>query len=246
MPSYKIYVIKKKPDFKNLFSSNWLDHVKPLRGDLEATSQKIESLKENYETIEIINNEKLADEAYTLKYRFNMQLPGETMVWIPEDLKIIYRDNFLYISRGQGNIRFLIEKYLSANLDILPKDFKKKGLINIWKNLEKQSNEIGFNVKLHRLILHKVFLEGDFLNEMNLSTNNIQNIGYFKQLIQDSEEIRAITFKIRWNALSSENEILKDITSRLDSSGNLLVYGNHLKESINRLLLTLSRCFSNR
>ena len=85
-----------------------------------------------------------------------------------------------------------------------------------------------------------MYLEGDFIRELNLSTNDIQNLGYFNQLTKDSEQIRVITFRIRWNLTDSAGNRMKDLTARLDSSGNLLIYGNHTKESINKLLTILS------
>ncbi len=240
MPSYKIYGIKQKFDLKSLFSSMWLDDVKSVRGDLESVNQKIDRLKKNIKTPNILVNENLADNAYTLRYQYNMQLPGETKVWVPEDINLIQKDILLYIARGQGEIRYLIEKYLNSNIDILPKDFKPKKLIKTWNNLKSQCLEEGYGIKLHRLILYKVYLEGDLIKELNLSTNDVQNIGYFNQLIQDSEQIKVITFRIRWNIADSEGNRMKDLTARLDSSGNLLIYGNHSKESVNRLLIILS------
>lgn len=240
MPSYKIYRISESFDLKNLFSSMWLRDVKPLRGDLESVNQRIDGLKKNIKSPNILANENLADNAYTIKYQYNMQLPGETKVWVPEDINLIQKDILLYISRGQGEIRYLVEKYLNINIDILPKDFKPKKLIKIWNNIRKQCLKEGYDIKLHRLILYKVYLEGDFIKELNLSTNDVQNLGYFNQLIQDSEQIRVITFRIRWNIADSEGNRMKDLTARLDSSGNLLIYGNHSKESINKLLIILS------
>ncbi len=240
MPSYKIYKLNENIDLKSLFPSMWLKNVKPIRGDLEPVNQKIEELRKNIKSPNILVNENLAENAYTIKYQYNMQLPGETRIWVPEDINLIQKDILLYISRGQGKIRYLIEKYLNSNIDFLPTDFKPKKLIKIWNNLRNYCQEKGYNIILHRLILFKVYLEGDFIKELNLSTNNVENLGYFKQLIQNSEQIKVITFRIKWNITDSEGKWFTDLTARLDSSGNLLIYGNHSKESINKLLIILS------
>ncbi len=240
MPSYKIYRINEIIDLKSLFSSIWLKEVKPVRGDLESVNQKIDGLKKNIKSANITTNKNLADNAYTIKYQYNMQLPGETQAWVPEDINLIQKDILLYVSRGQGEIRYLVEKYLKSNVDFLPKDFKPKKLVKIWKNLKNHCLKEGYDINLHRLILYKVYLEGDLVKELNLSTNDVQNLSFFNQLIQDSEQIKVITFRIRWNITDSEGNRMKDLTARLDSSGNLLIYGNHLKESINKLLIILS------
>ena len=240
MPSYKIYRISESFDLKSLFSSKWLEDIKPIRGELEAVNQKIDGLKKNLKSTTMVTNKNLADNAYTIKYQYNMQLPGKTQVWVPEDINLIQKDILLYISRGQGGIRYLAEKHLNNNIDIIPKDFKPKKLIKIWKNLRNHCLKEGYDIKLHRMILYKVYLEGELIKELNLSTDDLHNLGYFNQLIQDSEHIRVITFRIRWNIADSEGNRMKDLTARLDSSGNLLIYGNHSKESINKLLIILS------
>ncbi|MHA1233343.1 MAG: hypothetical protein ACTSPQ_22190 [Candidatus Helarchaeota archaeon] len=199
MPSFKIYKISTKILLDNLFTPNWMENIKPLRGDLEVINQKIHNLKKYIKVSNIFKNEKLVKNAFTISYQYQMQFSGNIQVWIPENINLIQQGTLLYISRGQGNIRYLIEKFLENNINILPKDFKPKVLMKIWNNLKNYCQEEGYNIKLHRIILNKVYLNGDFIRELNLSTNNLQDLGYFKNLVQNSEQVRVITFKIRWN-----------------------------------------------
>ncbi len=244
MTSYKIYKIVEKASINTLFSSSWLENIKPIRGDLEVISQKINNLRKRVKSAEILINDVLATNAYKIKYQYNMQLPGGADVWIPEDVVLIKKEQLLFISNGKGHIRFLIEKHLGNNIDIVPKDFKTKKLIKIWTNLKKSCSENGHMIKIHRIIMNKVYLEGDLIKEMNISTNNVENLGYFKTLIQNCEQIKVLTLKIRWNISDTDGNKLKDLTVRLDSSGGMLLYGNHSKISVNNLLEILSKSFN--
>lgn len=244
MTSYKLYKIVEKTSINTLFSSSWLDDVKPIRGDLEVTSQKINNLRERVRSTEILANDIFATNAFKIKYQYNMQLPGGTDVWIPEDVDLIKKEQLLFISNGKGRIRFLMEKHLGNNINILPKNFKPKKLFKIWTNLKKLCSENGYVIKLHRMILNKAYLEGDLIKEMNISTNNVEDLGYFKTLIQSCEQIKVFTFKIRWNITDTDGNKLKDLTIRLDSSGGMLLYGNHPKISVDNLLELLYKSFN--
>ncbi|MFX1257265.1 MAG: hypothetical protein ACFFAN_05375 [Promethearchaeota archaeon] len=242
MPSYKIYLIKKKLDIEDIFSSQWLDKISINRGDLERTSQKINSIKENVKAPTLLKNKNLADIAFTIDYEYNMTLPGNIKVWVPEKLNMIQKESYLFITRGEGKFRFLIEKYLSNNFEFLSVDLSSKKLLKIWNKLKKVVREEGHSVILHRIIIGKAYIDADLIKELNITTKNVEEVGFFKELTQNSGYIKVITLRIRWNLFDEEGNRPKNLTARLDSAGNLLIYGTHSKNIIDHFLkfLTIS------
>lgn len=242
MPSYKIYQINKIIDLKNQFSTGWINKVKPIKGDIEVLNQKINNTKKVIKDETIKNNEKLAKNAYTIDYMYNYQVDKAQKVWISDFINIISTNSYLFVSKGKSRLRLLIQTHLESKISLLDVNFNPKKLRQLWNKIKKLLNIDNHDVSIHRLILEKSFIDADNLKEINISANNVENLGIFSSLLKNSERIRVITIKIKWNP---EEEVrLKNMVIRINSSGSFLIYGDHPKQSIDKFFEYFTKSLS--
>ena len=241
MTSYKIFKIETEKKLNNIFSQNWLENVEAKRGDIETVSQKLNLIRTQVRSPKFLENTDLASNAFTLNYQFNMELPGNNKLWVPQEIYMLQTAQYLFISKGAGDMRFVVQKYLDKESKILAVDFFPKRLISVYNRLKKSGTQSGHNIFLHRIILHRTYINGDFIKELNLSTKNVDELSNFNEMLNNTEKIYVITFKIKWNLLHKDGTKIKDLTARIDSSGNLLIYGNHSNKIIDRFLELLTK-----
>ncbi len=240
MTSYKIFKLEIQKKISEIFSQNWLENVEAKIGDIETVNQKIDLIRNQVKSPILVKNSDLASNAYTLSYQFNMELPGNNKIWVPQEMYILQSINHVFMSKGAGDIRFAAQKYLDKEARIYAVDFFPKKLITVYNRIKKNGNQKGYDIILHRIILHKTYLNGDFIREVNISTKNVDEIGNFSKILSNTEKIYVITFKIKWNLIHEDGSKIKDLTARIDSSGNLLIYGNHSSDIIDKFLVLLT------
>jgi len=233
MPSFKLYKLNKNIDIIELFHRTWIDDVRINDGDLEVINQKIDTTRQEIRNLRIARNSELSELAYTFQYEFDFKATKENHFWLPDNLNILQSHPYLLVSKGKSQLRFLIKQHLRNNYELLPIEFKNKSLLAVWRRLKKSFFEKNHNIQLHRIILERVYIESDFIKELNISTGNIEELGLYTDLMKNSERIKVITFKILWDGFK---ENYKNMTVRIDYSGNILIYGDHSKETINEFL----------
>ena len=236
MTSYKIFKIEEEKKINNIFSQNWFENVKAGSGDIETVNQKLNLIRTQVRSPKIVRKAELASNGFTLNYQFNMELPGNNKIWVPQEIYMLQASKHLFISRGAGDMRFAVQKYLDNTIRIFTKDFSPKRLITVYNKLKRNGKLSGYDIFLHRIILRRTYLNGNFIKELNLSTAYVDEMSNFNELINNSEKIYVITFKIKWNLVDENGKKFKDLTARIDTTGNLLIYGVHSNKLIDRFL----------
>ena len=174
---------------------------------------------------------------FILNYSFNLRLPGEQQIWIPQET-FLYRgtSNVILISKSQGNIRYLIEKHIQKKIKFQPYTFTSKQLLSFWNSFKNYIDKEGHSSLLQRFILENTYLESSLVKELNIKAKDAEDIGLFNDLIKSAKKIKAITFQIKWNLSDEDGRIVKPMTVRMGIAGSVLIYGNHPDQLIQLLI----------
>ena len=115
----------------------------------------------------------------------------------------------------------MISKALRERVAILL--YSDKELVKIFNKLQRSTKELNLNLSMHRLILEKINIDADFINELNISSKDVTQLNIYKEIISNSRRIKAMTIRLKG--------FQKLMTVRL-STNKILIYGQHSKEDI--------------
>ena len=225
MTSYQIYKFSKEIKFQEELSKDFLKDFTPRKEEGEMLMSKINRVKKN---LRQANLNKKDEKKFIISYEFNMHLPDDQSIWVPEKVSLYTGDaSILLASKGAGDITFVLEKYLQHKYEFFPVNFKSKKLLSFWRQIQKAFSRAGHQITLKRIILTKTFLNSSLIDELNFKSKNVEDTDGFNELVKNAREIRAITFQIDWSYKDKNNKKYNHMTCRLGNSGNLLLYGTH-------------------
>ncbi len=228
MPSYKLYRIKPDFNIKTYISNNWIEDAVLPKGLSENIKRKFNQIKKNIQKSSVSQDDSLKL-GYKAKLNCEHKLVfGSQEIWIPKSIEIIKNEDLLLIQKLSSNINMVIERSLDIN--IVPISFPEKDLLGLWRKLKKSVENDGKHISLHRLIIEKTFLESDEINELNISTSDVSQLGYFKDLTSNAKKIKVITIRIKGLAESK-----KVFTVRI-ARNQMQIYGTHPTSTIIKFL----------
>lgn len=237
MTSYQIYRVDKLVNIEQELKGDFISHFQLSENESELAKEKIINLKKVLKNPELKRAEEEGSNRYSLVYNYNVRLPGEQYIWIPQEI-LLYRglSNTILISKSQGNIRYLIEKHIQKKVKFQPYTFTSKQLLSFWNSLKKYFANEGHTSLLQRFILENTYLESSLLKELNIKAKDAEDIGLFSDLIKSAKKIKAITFQIKWNLSDKDGKKVKPMTVRIGIAGSVLIYGNHPDQLIQILI----------
>lgn len=237
MASYQIYKVNKTVNIEQELKGDFISGFQFGEDESELAKEKIMNLKQVLKNPELKKVDQEESIRYSLMYNYNLRLPGEQYVWIPQEL-LIYKglSNTILISKSQGNIRYLIEKYFQRKINFQSFVFNPKQLLSLWNSLKKYFANKGHQSLLQRFILENTYLESSLLKELNIKAKDAEDIGLFSDLIKNAKKIKAITFQIKWNLSDKDGKKVKPMTVRVGIGGSVLIYGNHPDQLIQILI----------
>lgn len=237
MTSYQIYRINKSVNIDQELKGDFISRFQLSENESELAKEKIANLKKVLRNPELKRSDVQGINKYSLNYNYNIRLPGEQYVWIPQEISLYGGlSNTILISKSQDNIRYLIEKYFQSKIQFRSFAFSPKQLISFWSSLKKYITNKGHTTLLQRFILENTYLESSLLKELNIKTKDAEDIGLFNDLVKNAKKIKAITFQIKWNLTDDEGKKLKPMTVRIGIGGSVLIYGNHPDQLIQILI----------
>jgi len=228
MASYQIYKVDKLVNIDQELKGDFISRFQLSENESELAKEKITNLKKVLRNPELKRSKVEGINKYNLNYNYNIRLPGEQYVWIPQEISL-YRglSNTILISKSQGNIRYLIEKYFQRKARFQSFAFSPKQLISFWNSLKKYIANNGHKSLLQRFILENTYLESSLIKELNIKTKDAEDIGLFNDLVKNAKKVKAITFQIKWNLTDEDGKKVKPMTVRIGIGGSVLIYGNH-------------------
>ncbi len=234
MPAYQLYEINSNYKITNLINTKFSKENIIRSSDPETTKIFVESHLDNYRNISF----KPTNLANSLKilYKEFLQFSDQQSIWLSYEKSIIRHENLLLIEKANKKLERLIGLYLRDEGGAKSIIFDKKKLWSIWKNLRKQEEKFNIYLKLHRLILKNGFLGADKYSELNVHSNNLEEMGILNEMVKYSEKIKTLTIKIRGFKDDDKN---KWVTFRIDTSGSVLLYGKHENEILVKFLQLL-------
>ena len=237
MTSYQIYVVDKLINFEQELKGDFISNIESSEKESELAKEKITNLKNVLKSPKLSKSNDEESNKYNLIYDYNLRLPGEQHVWIPQEI-FLYKgtSNVILISKSQGNIRYLIEKYFQKKFRFQPYTFTSKQLLTFWNSVKKYFNREGHSSVLQRVILANTFLESSLVKELNIKAKDVEDVGLFNDLIKNAKKIRAITLQIKWNLSDEDGRRVKPMTVRIGIAGSVLIYGNHPSQRIQLLI----------
>ncbi len=217
MASYQLFKINENFNLKKLQEEDIIKTAKVNKDDPQTMKTLLDSLKKSYRNLYF---EPLKyDFAIKMSMDEHLQFQDKQTLWIKREKNIIKHNQLLLVGKADRKIEKLIMIYLRDLADLSPIVFQKKQLWVLWKNIKKLKNA---DVKLHRVILKKTFLEADKINEINIHANDLGELGVLEDIIKQTEQVFAITVKIIGYYKES-----KWVTIRIDKNGSILIYGKH-------------------
>jgi hypothetical protein len=113
MTSYQIYKVDKLVNFEEELKGDFISSIEVSETESELAKEKINNLKNKLKSPMLKKSDEKESNKYILNYSFNLRLPGEQQVWIPQEISL-YRgkSNIILISKSQGNISYLIIDFL--------------------------------------------------------------------------------------------------------------------------------------
>lgn len=237
MASYQIYRVDKLVNIEQELKGDFISRFQLSESESELTKEKITNLKKVLKNPEFKRSEEEGSNRYSLVYNYNLRLPGEQYIWIPQEI-LLYRgaSNTILISKSQGNIRYLIEKHIQRKVNFQPFAFTPKQLLSFWNSIKKYFANEGHPSLLQRFILENTYLESSLLKELNIKAKDAEDIGLFSDLVKNAKKIKAITFQIKWNLSDANGKKIKPMTVRIGIGGSVLIYGNHPDQLIQILI----------
>lgn len=237
MTSYQIYIVDKLLNFEQELKGDFISSIELSENESELAKEKITNLKNVLKSPKLKKSNEEESNKYSLIYNYNLRLPGDQHVWIPQEI-FLYRgtSNVILISKSQGNIRYLIEKYFQKKIRFQPYTFTSKQLISFWNSFKKYFYKEGHSSVLQRFILQNTYLESSLVKELNVKAKDAENLGLFNDLIKNAKKIRAITLQIKWNLSDEDGKRVKPMTVRISYAGSVLIYGNHPSHRIQLLI----------
>lgn len=237
MPSYQIYKANKLINFENEIKGNFFTEVGPKANESEIVKEKIATYKKSLKDPKLEKIKVIGSKTFNLNYSYNMKLPGDQSVWIPQKISLHKgHSNVMLISKGQGNIHYLLEKYFQQKLDFLSFTFSPKQLLSFWKSIKKTIIEKGHLIILQRVILENTLIESSLVKELNFKAKNIEDVGLYPELTRTAKKVKVVTFQIKWNIVDDEGIRVKPMTVRVSANGSLLIYGQHPDERFQLLI----------
>ena len=228
MTSYQIYKVDKLINFEQELKGDFIFSIEPSERESELAKEKINNLKNVLKSPVLKKSNEKESNKYILNYSFNLRLPGEQQIWIPQEI-FLYRgtSNVILISKSQGNIRYLIEKHFQKNIKFQSYTFASKQLLAFWNAFKNYFKKEGHSSFLQRIILENTYLESSLVKELNIKAKDAESVGLFKDLVKSAKKIRAITLQIKWNLTDEAGKRFKPMTVRIGIGGSVLIYGNH-------------------
>ncbi len=225
MPSYQLFEIDEKYKIANLQNEDILNEVEANKDDPQTLKTFIKSVKKSYRNLNFTPLKQ--DSAIKMAVEEYNQFQDKQTLWINREKMIIKQNNLLLIGKTDKKIERLFQVYLRDSANLRPVIFKDKYLWQIWKNMKSFAMNSNLDIKLHRLILKKTFIEADKIEEMNIHSNDVNELGLTSELIKQTEKVKTITIKIQ--GLYNHK---KWITVRIDKNGSILIYGRHELDEI--------------
>jgi len=224
--SFQLFKINEKFNLKRLQDEDIIKTAKVSKDDPQTLRVLLDSLKKSYRNLSF----------KPLKYDFSMKMSMDEYVqfqdnqtlWVKREKDIIKHNQFLLVGKAEKKIEKLLMIYLRDIADLTPVVFQRKQLWNMWKNLKKLKKE---NVKLHRVILKRTYIDADKINEINIHANDVGELVVIENIVRQAEQVFAITVKVL--GYYKEN---KWVTVRIDKNGSVLVYGKHDANIISEFL----------
>lgn len=229
IPSFQLFEINQNYSLDKIKNEDILHKVKTRDDDSQILKKFLESSKKHYKNFSF--NETDHKNTFKIKVDEYRQFNDKQSLWITLEKLIIKYNQLLLIGKAEKKIERLLQIYLRDSADSKPVYFTDKQLWKIWKKLNNVIASNNLEIKLHRLILKKSYFESDKIDELNIHAEDVSQIGVIEDFIRKSEQIKAITLKIR--GFYDEN---KWFTIRIDKNGSLLIYGNHPPEIIEKFL----------
>jgi len=237
MTSYQIYEVDKSINIEQELKGDFVSGIEPIENESELAKEKIANLKNVLKSPRLKKSNEEDSNKYILNYNFNLRLPGEQHIWIPQEISL-YRgtSNVILISKSQGNIRYLIEKHFQKKIKFQPYTFTSKQLLSFWNSFKKYFNKEGHSSVLQRFILENTYLESSLVKELNVKAKDVEDVGLFNDLIKNAKKIKAITLQIKWNLSDEDGKRVKPMTVRISIAGSVLIYGNHPSQRIQLII----------
>jgi len=226
MVSYQLFKINEKFNLKRLQEVDILKTAKVSKDDPQTLKTQLESLKKSYRNL----NFKPLKYDYAIKMSMDehIQFQDNQTLWIKREKDIIKHNQILLVGKADKKIERLLMIYLRDIADLTPIVFQKNYLWTMWKNIKKIKKN---DVKLHRVILKRTFIEADKINEINIHANDVGELGVIEDIVKQAEQVFAITIKVL--GYYKEN---KWVTFRIDKNGSILIYGKHDTRIISEFL----------
>jgi len=237
MTSYQIYKVDKLVNIDQELKGDFISSFQLGENESELAKEKIKNLKKIIKNPELKRSEGKGSNRYSLVYNYNIRLPGDQYVWIPQEIHLYGgQSKTLLISKSQGNVRYLIEKYFQKKAKFQSFVFSPKQLTTFWNSIKKYFSNEGHTPLLQRFILENAYLESSLVKEINIKAKDAENIGLFSDLVKSAKKIKAITFQIKWNLADEDGKKVKPMTVRVGIGGSILIYGNHPDQLIQILI----------
>jgi hypothetical protein len=225
MPSYQLFEIDENFKITNLQNEDVLNEIKANKDDPQTLKTFINSAKKSYRNLNFKPLKQ--DSAIQMVVEEYTQFQDKQTLWINREKMIIKQNTLLLIGKTDRKIERIIQIYLRDSANVRPVIFKDKYLWQIWKNLKSYAMNYSLDIKLHRLILKKTYINADKIKEMNIHANDVNELGLISDLLKQTEQVKTITVKIR-----GFYNLKKWITVRIDKNGSILIYGKHDLEEI--------------
>jgi len=237
MTSYQIYKADKIVNFEQELKGDFISGVEVSETESELAKEKINNLKNILKSPILKKSDEKESNKYILNYSFNLRLPGEQHIWIPQEISLYKgKSNVILISKSQGNISYLIEKHLQKKSNFQPYTFTSKQLMSFWNSFKKYFIKEGYTSVLQRFILENAYLESSLVKELNIKAKDAEDVGMFTDLVKSAKKFKAITLQIKWNLSDENGKRFKPMTVRIGIAGSVLIYGNHPSQLIQILI----------
>lgn len=233
IPSFQLLEINEKYALNNLKDEDVLSKAKVNKDDPQTLKLFVESAKKSYRNLSFEPIQQKS--VIKMKVEEYKKFQDKQTLWINHEKLILKYNQLLLVGKAEKKIEHLLQVYLRDIADSKSIIFNEKQLWQVWKKLLSIKNS-GLTLKIHRLILKRTYIEADKINELNIHANDVNELGIITELIKQSEQVKAITIKIK--GFYQEN---KWITIRIDKNGSILIYGKHKPNIILKFLQLLSQ-----
>lgn len=232
MPSFQLFEINENFSLEKMQNEDILNKAKTNEDDPQTLKTFLESAKKHYKNLSFEKiNQRSAIKMIVDEY---MQFQDDQSLWITREKMIIKYNQLLLIGKAEKKIERLLQIYLRDSASSKLLFFTEKQLWQIWKKMRVLANSKNLEIKLHRLILKRTYIDSDKINELNVHANDVSELGIIEDIVRLSDQVKAITIKIK--GFYEKN---KWFTIRIDKNGSLLIYGNHDSDKIIEFLKLL-------